>query len=158
MPGKKAEALLADARAEAAKAREADIASMKGRACRTRPSTIARTILAGTADQSLDAVFRTRILKKLDALAAEKPSAAGDGSAVASASSRAAPLAEPERSGVARGAGNARLRCGAKLEFAVDPGLVAGAELHLPRGDLRFAWADQLKEAEGLLNAARAAG
>jgi F-type H+-transporting ATPase subunit b len=36
-------------------------------------------------------------------------------------------------------------------DFATDPGIVGGAELHLPHTVLRFTWADQLRRAKELL-------
>jgi hypothetical protein len=35
--------------------------------------------------------------------------------------------------------------------FATDPGIVGGAELHLPHSVLRFTWAGQLQKAKELL-------
>ena len=146
---KQADALLAKARAEAAAARDADVASLKEELAGTAV-TIARMILAGTADGDLDSIFRARILKKLDALDGEKQvTGAGPVHVVTSSL-----LVEPEQAAW-RDALKER-GFDAAPQFAVDESLVAGAELRLPRGDVRFAWADQLKEAEELLNARRA--
>jgi len=151
---KQADALLAKARAEAEKAREADIASLKEELAGTAV-TIAKTILAGTADGDLDAVFRARILQKLDALPAEKKTPAAQGGGPVHVVT-ASPLADSEQEAW-RDALKARGFDSAPIAFSADPGLVAGAELRLPHGDVRFAWADQLKDAASLLNAPKAA-
>jgi F-type H+-transporting ATPase subunit b len=38
-----------------------------------------------------------------------------------------------------------------KVDFAVDAGIIGGAELRFPHAVLRFTWADQLKKAKGIL-------
>jgi len=144
---KQADALLAKARAEAETERRADVASLKEELTDTAVA-IATKILAGTAGSDLDSVFRTRILMKLDALGAEKKTPGAVRIVTAS------PLADTEQAAwhealTARG-------FDAAPSFDVDPTLIAGAELRLPRGDVRFAWADQLKEAEALLNGKQA--
>jgi F-type H+-transporting ATPase subunit b len=151
---KQADALLAKARAEAEKAREADVASLKEELAGAAV-TIAKTILAGTADGDLDSVFRVRILKKLDALSAEKKPPAGPSAGPVHVVT-ASPLPDSEKTAW-REALKARGFDSAPIEFSADPDLVAGAELRLPHGDVRFAWVDQLKEATSLLNAPKAA-
>jgi F-type H+-transporting ATPase subunit b len=153
---KQADALLAKARAEAEKAREADIASLKEELAGTAVA-IAKTILTGTADHDLDAVFRARILKKLDALPAEKKTPTGAARSAGPVSViTAEPLPESEQAAW-RDALKKRGFDSGPIEFSADPALVAGAELRLPHGDVRFAWTDQLKEAESLLNTPKAA-
>lgn len=143
---KQADALLAKARDEAAAERAADVASLKG-AIADAAVAIARRILAGTTGGDLDAAFRTRILAKLDALDAEAR-APGPVRIIT-----ASPLANAQEAAwrealKARGFDKAP-------DFALDTTLVAGAELRLPRGDVRLAWADQIEEARDLLDAKR---
>lgn len=145
--GRQADALLADARTKAEKARQADIASLKDELAHTAVA-IARTILAQTSNQDLDAVFRARILGKLDALGGEVGASKREAHALRVTT--AAPLAAAEENAW-REALKSRFADGAEIAFAVDPELVAGAELRLPNAQLRFAWADELKEAGQLI-------
>jgi F-type H+-transporting ATPase subunit b len=44
-----------------------------------------------------------------------------------------------------------------EVVFASDPGIVGGAELHLPHAVVKFTWADQLQKARELLESDEAA-
>jgi F0F1-type ATP synthase delta subunit len=96
-------------------------------------------------------------MRRLDKLVRERqggPVRADGGSArIVTAS----PLAEAEK-GAWTEELRARLGDGVTPEFSVDPGFIAGAELRLRQGRIRFAWADELEEAERLLAASEAAG
>lgn len=46
----------------------------------------------------------------------------------------------------------ARLDRSEMTEFAVDPGIIGGAELRFPHAVLKFTWADQLEAAKGVMN------
>jgi F-type H+-transporting ATPase subunit b len=148
---KQAQSLIAEARNKAAKDREGDVASLKKELAETAVD-IARRILTQTADGNLNAFFRSKILQSLDTLDTKESGAVEGTIRVATAE----PLADSEaaawREALARRYGDA-----VKAEFVVDPELVAGAELQLPHGHLRFAWADELKAAGRLLMTSEAA-
>jgi F-type H+-transporting ATPase subunit b len=110
---------------------------------------IARRLLAEAGDTALDRPFLERALARLQALA--EPERAGlidclaHGDVVRVVS--AAPLDPVARKDFTR-----RLRellsMDVGVEFADDPTLLAGAELHFPHTVLRHSWQDSLREIE----------
>jgi ATP synthase F0 subunit b len=148
---KQAKSLLAEARAKATKDREADVASLKQELAQTAVE-IARRILSQTADGNLDFFFRSKILQSLDALDKKKSGALEGTIRVATAAALTDSEMTAWREALATRYGDA-----VRVEFAVDPELVAGAELQLPHGHLRFAWADELRAAGRLLTESEAA-
>lgn len=110
---------------------------------------IARRLLAGTGDAGIDRRFLERALARLQELAEPERVALinrlapGDVVHVVTAS----PLASAGRDDLA---GRLRELLGADIDvqFAEDPALLAGAELHFPHTVLHHSWRDSLREIE----------
>jgi alternate F1F0 ATPase F0 subunit B len=110
---------------------------------------VARRLLAEAADGGLEAPFLGRALTKLQSLTEperrELIAQLADGEAVRVMTAR--PL---ERAAIEalRQKLQELLGPGTSVQFANDPALIAGAELHFPHTILRHSWRDSLREIE----------
>jgi F-type H+-transporting ATPase subunit b len=112
--------------------------------------TIARRLLAEAGDPSLDRAFLERALARLQDLTEAERSALidrlADGSAV-----QVVTATRLGTEGRARFSRRLRALLGAAdtdVQFADDPALLAGAELHFPHTVLRHSWRESLREIE----------
>jgi F-type H+-transporting ATPase subunit b len=114
--------------------------------------TIARRLLAEAAGPRLDAPFLTHLLARLQALG--EPERRQLVEQLADGVALQLVTAEPLEPG-ARQAFQQRLQPllgrEATMQFAEDPELIAGAELHFPHTVLRHSWRDSLGEIEAEL-------
>jgi F-type H+-transporting ATPase subunit b len=111
--------------------------------------TIARRLLAEAGDGSLDQAFLERALARLQDLTERERSALvdrlADGAAVQVVT--ATRLETEGRASFSRRL-HALLGTDLDVQFADDPALLAGAELHFPHTVLRHNWRDSLREIE----------
>jgi F-type H+-transporting ATPase subunit b len=111
--------------------------------------TIACRLLAEASDASRDRAFLERALARLQDLTEPERSALtdrlADGAAVQVVT--ATPLETEGRAQFSRRL-RALLGADTDIQFADDPALLAGAELHFPHTILRHSWRDSLREIE----------
>ena len=110
---------------------------------------VARRLLADAGDTGLDGVILARALTRLQALSEAERSALVDGLARGSAV-RVVTAAPLDRAGRGDFIGRLRTLLGTdvNVEFATDPTLLAGAEVHFPHMVLHHNWRDSLGEIE----------
>jgi F-type H+-transporting ATPase subunit b len=146
-----AEKLLAEGRQRLAQER-ADAAEALRQQTIELAMTIARRLLADAGAPGLDAPFLDRLVAPLQSLGEpERRELVGqlaDGAALQLVT--AEPL-EPAAREALRKQLQAALGADTVLEFAEDPKLIAGAELHFPHTILRHSWRDSLEEIEAEL-------
>jgi F-type H+-transporting ATPase subunit b len=111
--------------------------------------TIARRLLAEAGDGSLDRAFLERALARLHDLTEAERSALIDRLAD-DAAVQVVTASRLELEGRAQVSRRLRALLGADtdVQFADDPALLAGAELHFPHTVLRHSWRDSLREIE----------
>lgn len=109
---------------------------------------IANQVLAKTVSKSLGDMFLERIGEHLAAMPADQRAGLQDGigrdgkMTVVTATALDGPEQERWRKRIGDALGSKP-----KIEFAVDPELIAGAELHLHNAVLRFSWRDSVEQA-----------
>ena len=110
---------------------------------------IARRLLADAGDASLDRVFVQRVLARLQALAEPERAALIDRLAQGDVVQvvTAAPLDPADRDDFTDRLCTL-LGADIHVQFAEDPTLLAGAELHFPHTVLHDSWRDSLREIE----------
>lgn len=150
--GKKADGLLTEARDSIARERQAALKDI-----REEVTALAHDMAAGLLGKlgsaNVSAAFLDEIAGHLDALPGEerarlrKDLAAGESSVKVVT---ATPLSDNDRNRWAERI-SAALGQDAKADFATDPAILGGAELHFAHAVLRFTWADQLQKASELL-------
>ncbi len=114
--------------------------------------TVARRLLADAGAPGLDAPFLDRLVTRLQSLGEpERRELVGQlADGVALQLVTAEPL-EPAAREAVRKQLQAALGADTVVEFAADPKLIAGAELHFPHTILRHSWRDSLEEIEAEL-------
>lgn len=149
---KKADALIAEAKEAAERERRQSEAAMRNDIADLAVD-LAKTILKQTGPGGLNAAFRQRIMAELDARPAAdreemKRDAASPGAEVKVIT--AEELSDGDKAAWTD-ALKEKLGLAAAPVFAVDAGIVGGAELRLPHAAIRFTWADQVQQAAALL-------
>jgi F-type H+-transporting ATPase subunit b len=104
---------------------------------------IARRLMAEVPEALRAEAWLERIEQRIASLDAAGRAALGDGAAPAVRVVTAAPLPDAVQATWHARLGRA-LGDGLATDFAVDPGLIAGAELHFPTAILRCSWANAL--------------
>ncbi len=154
---RQADELLEDARQAIAKERAAALTEIRQAA--TLAVELASDVLRQTRPEGGAGDYMARLEKQLAEMPPEErerleKDLAEDGAALEVVT--AAPLGPEAQSDWARRLA-VSLAPEDKIRFAVDPGILGGAELRFPHAVLKFTWADQLRKAKELLQSDEAA-
>lgn len=144
---KDAAAVAESARAKIGEERDAALKSLRAQAVDLGVD-VANRLLAQTVSKPLDDIFLDRICGHLAAMPAERRAEfeselARDGK-LSVVTAAALDKTEQERW---RKKISESLNAKPKMDFAVDPALIAGAELHFHNAILRFSWRDSVEQA-----------
>jgi F-type H+-transporting ATPase subunit b len=148
----KAEEMMKAARASIARERQTALAEIREQVT-TLAVELASGIMRQAGSNAPNEFFLDSFEKQLEALPDDerrrlRQDVAPDGAIVTVAT--AAPLTPKEKNRWTDRLGSG-LGQSMKVEFAVDPGLLGGAELRFPHAVIKFSWSEQLRKAEELL-------
>jgi len=150
---READQLMAAARTAIAEEREAALGALREQVVELA-GDLASSLLRNSGSQALNDVFLEQVEKQLENLPEDERdrlqkdlAAAGTRLTVVTATALASQDQDRWRQRLGAGLGQAE-----KTDFAVDSGIIGGAELRFPHAVLKFTWADQLAKAKGVLS------